>query len=130
MKKNTILIIVLVITSICLSGCLPLNPTPISQSASESMIKTAVASTLAAEKAREAGAQLSYTATPDSGTPEADQTPESGESTEVEEEDGEDPAGDPAPTLANPWMLQSWCADHVGCTKYEIQNRTESWLQV
>ncbi len=31
----------------------------------------------------------------------------------------------------NPWMLQSWCAEHENdCVKYDVQNRTDSWLQV
>ena len=31
----------------------------------------------------------------------------------------------------DPWMLQDWCADHPeGCTKYDVHNQTESWVQV
>ena len=130
MKKTSFLIFVLVVLAFCLSACVPLNPTPMSQAVSEAYIQTAVASTLVAERAKEAGAELSFTPTPDSGTPEAEETAESEEGEETDEGEGENSEGEPAPTLENPWMLQSWCADHVGCVKYDIHNRTESWLQV
>jgi len=87
---------------------------------------TAVASTLVAERAKEAGASLSYTATPD-GTPAAEETQE----TEDGEEVGEEETQDPQPTPENPWMLQSWCVEHEDdCVKYDVQNRTDSWLQI
>lgn len=31
---------------------------------------------------------------------------------------------------AGPWTLQPWCMRHVGCNKYHIRNRTDSWLQI
>jgi hypothetical protein len=129
MKKTSFLIIVLVVVSLCLSACVPLNPTPMSQAVSEAMIQTAVASTLAAERALAAGAELSYTATPDSGTPQPEETGESEEGEETSGGEGDEEDGNPVPTPENPWMLQSWCADHVGCVKFDINNRTDSWLQ-
>lgn len=88
---------------------------------------TAVASTLVAERAKEAGASLSYTATPD-GTPAAEET-QVADDVEGEGEDSE--SNDPQPTPENPWMLQSWCAEHEDdCVKYDVQNQTDSWLQI
>lgn len=129
MKKIPITFSIIIILSLCLTACIPFTPVPANQPVSEAFIKTAVAGTLIAERGKEAGASLSYTATPE-GTldPEAaqeTQETEEGEGTDDEEEQ------DPQPTPDNPWMLQSWCADHEDdCVKYDVQNRTDSWLQV
>jgi hypothetical protein len=127
MKRVIIIFSIIVTLSLCLSACIPFTPVPVNQQVSEAFIKTAVAGTLVAERAREAGASLSYTATPD-GTPSAEETPE----TEISDGDGEgEEEQEPEPTAENPWMLQNWCLDHAdGCIKYDLQNRTDSWLQV
>ncbi|MBS1249722.1 MAG: hypothetical protein MAG431_01304 [Chloroflexi bacterium] len=31
---------------------------------------------------------------------------------------------------AGPWTLQPWCLKHVGCGKYIVRNRTDSWVQI
>lgn len=31
---------------------------------------------------------------------------------------------------ADPWTLQPWCLQHVGCGQYKIRNRTDSWVQI
>ncbi len=127
MKRVLLVFSITIIFTLCLSACIPLTPVPVNQQVSEAYIKTAVAGTLVAERAREAGASLSYTATPD-GTPSDEET----QVTEAAEGNGEaDEVQDPQPTSENPWMLQIWCADHAdGCVKYDVQNRTDSWLQV
>lgn len=127
MKKVPLVLTIISLLSLCLSACVPLNPNPANQQVSEAFIQTAVASTLIAERAKEAGASLSYTATPD-GTPAAEGTQNAEEG--VEEVEVSDPE-DSQPTPENPWMLQSWCEDHPdGCVKYDLNNRTDSWLQV
>ena len=125
MNRVPLVFSIIIIFTLFLSACIPLTPVPANQQVSEAYIKTAVSGTLAAERAREAGASLSYTATPD-GTPSAEETQE----TEASEENGEEVQG-PQPTPENPWMLQTWCVEHMdGCVKYDVQNRTDSWLQV
>ena len=127
MKRVPITFLIIIILSLCLTACIPFTPVPANQQVSEAFIKTAVAGTLTAERAKEAGASLSYTATPD-GTPAAEETQET-EIVEGEGEEGEDQ--DPQPTPDNPWMLQSWCSEYEkDCVKYSVQNRTDSWLQV
>lgn len=131
MKRVPLTFSIMIVLSLCLTACIPLTQAPANQQVSEAYIQTAVASTLAAERAKEAGASLSFTATPE-GTPGPDETEESAQ---VEDgEDGEnDPeaADDPQPTSENPWMLQTWCVEHEkDCVKYDVQNRTDDWLQV
>jgi len=127
MKRESLIFSIIILLSLCLSACVPLNPAPVNQQVSDAYIKTAVASTLVAERAKEAGASLSFTSTPD-GTLATDGTQE----TEDAEGDGdENDTEDPQPTPENPWMLQSWCLDHPShCVKYAIQNKTDSWLQI
>jgi hypothetical protein len=85
----------------------------------EAMIQTAIAQTQAAETALAAGASLYGEGT---GTPgsiqEATLTPEATSTPEIQ------------PTSENPWMLQAWCEEHVGCAKYDVYNKTDSWLQI
>ncbi|HDD60971.1 MAG TPA: hypothetical protein ENF22_00395 [Chloroflexi bacterium] len=126
MKRVPLAFSIIIVLSLCLTACIPLNPVPANQQVSEAYIKTAVAGTLVAERAREAGASLSFTATPE-GTLDAEETPE----TEGSEDGAGDEIQDPQPTPENPWMLQSWCAEHEDdCVKYDVHNRTDSWLQV
>ena len=127
MKRVSFIFSIIITLTLCLSACVPLNPAPANQQVSEAYIKTAVASTLVAERAKEAGASLSFTATPE-GTLAAEGTQE----TEDTEGDGEDiETEDPQPASANPWMLQNWCLDHpTDCQKYNVQNKTDSWLQI
>ncbi len=123
MKRVPALLLLIGLVSGVLTACLPLTPVANGQ-VSEAYIQTAVASTLAAERAREAGGALSFTSTPE-GTPAEEGTPGAEEGEETPE------ASDPEPTLENPWMLQSWCEDHMdGCVKYDLSNRTDSWLQI
>ncbi len=126
MSKTLAFLLISILVSSLLAGCLPLTPVPSNQ-VSEAYIQTAVASTLAVERARAAGAELSVSSTPD-GTPAEEGTPEAeGEAGDGQEED----AGDPEPTLENPWMLQSYCVDFPDkCVFYGINNRTDSWLQI
>lgn len=127
MTKGPLVFSIIIILSLCLTACIPIGQPPLSQQVSDAYIKTAVASTLAAERAKEAGASLSFTATPD-GTPAPEETQET-EDVEGEGEDSE--VQDSQPTPDNPWMLQSWCLDHMdGCVKYDVHNRTDSWLQI
>ncbi len=127
MKRVIFVFSIMVTLSLSLSACIPFTPVPANQQVSEAYIKTAVAGTLVAERAREAGASLSNTATPD-GTPSLEETQEI-EAAEEEGEESEDQA--PQPTPENPWVLQNWCLDHAeGCIKYDVQNRTDSWLQI
>ena len=127
MKRESLIFSIIITLSLCLSACVPINPAPANQQVSDAYIKTAVASTLVAERAKEAGASLSFTATPDS-TLSAEGTQE----TEDAEGDGEEnETVDPQPTPKNPWMLQSWCLDYPNhCVKYVVQNKTNSWLQI
>jgi hypothetical protein len=120
MKSVPLVFLFIVSLVVFLSGCVPIAPAPANQQVSEAYIQTAVAGTLAADRAKEAGASLSYTSTPE-GTQATEETLENGEEAETQ---------DPQPTSENPWMLQSWCVDHTGCVKYEVRNRTDSWLQV
>jgi len=127
MSKPQAFLIASILISGFLVGCLALTPAASSQ-VSDAYIQTAVASTLAVERAREAGAELSFTPTPD-GTPASeDGTPETdGEPGDSQEGD----AGDPEPTLENPWMLQSYCVEFPDkCVFYGLNNRTDSWLQI
>ncbi len=127
MKRVPIIFTIIITLSLCISACVPLNPAPVNQQVSEAYIKTAVASTLVAERAKEAGASLSFTATPD-GTLSADETQEA---TDVEGEGEESESEEPQPTPENPWMLQNWCLEFPDrCVKYEVQNQTDSWLQI
>jgi len=120
MKRVLVSQIISVFFLIFLSACVPVNSSAQNQ-VSEAYIQTAVASTLAAERALAAGAALSFTGTPGEGTPT---TPS------LEDAQSPDVTQEPAPTLENPWMLQSWCMDHVGCHIYDVQNKTDSWLQI
>lgn len=125
MRRIPAITLLLVLLSGALAACLPLTPVPSGQ-VSDAYIQTAVASTLAVERARAAGEELSFTPTPD-GTPAEEVTPE------AEAEDGTPEsaaAGEDEPAPENPWMLQSWCADHVGCAYYGLNNKTDSWLQI
>ena len=130
MKKTALTPILALTLSILLSSCLPGVGSGQSQ-ISEAYIQTAVALTLEAElvaaTAREAGAALSYTETPGDGTPT---TPAPETTDDSSGDQGSRETEEPAPTLENPWMLQSWCLDHIGCMKYDISNRTDSWLQI
>jgi len=127
MKRESLIFSIIITLSLCLSACVPINSAPVNQQVSDAYIKTAVASTLVAERAKEAGASLSFTATPDStltaeGTQETKDAEGNGENNETE---------DPQPTSANPWMLQSWCLDHpTQCVKYAVHNKTDSWFQI
>ena len=127
MKRVVLIFSIFIPLTLCLSACGSIIPAPVDQQVSDAYIKTAVSSTLIAERAKEAGASLSFTATPD-GTPAAEGTQE----TEDAEEDGEDHGTeDPQPTPENPWTLQSWCLDYPDqCVKYNVQNKTDSWLQI
>ncbi len=127
MKRESLIFSIIITLSLCLSACVPINPAPANQQVSDAYIKTAVASTLIAERAKEAGASLSFTATPDS-TLTADGTQET-EDTEGDTEDTD--TEDPQPTPENPWMLQNWCLDHpTHCVKYGVHNKTDSWFQI
>ncbi len=132
MKRVLFVFSIIFILSLCITACIPINPNTANQQVSEAYIKTSVAGTLIAERAKEAGASLSYTATPD-GTPASEETQG------TQESDGSDDTGDngegeeiqdPQPTPENPWMLQNWCLDHIGCVKYGVRNRTDSWVQI
>lgn len=127
MTKSQVYLIASILLSGFVVGCLALTPTASNQ-VSDAYIETAVASTLAVERAREAGAELSFTPTPEGTPADGEGTP----AAEVEAGDGqEDDAGDPEPTLENPWMLQSYCVDNPDrCVYYGINNRTDSWLQI
>jgi len=131
MKRVPLAFSIIIVLSICFSACIPLTQTPANQQVSEAYIKTAVASTLAAERAKEAGASLSFTATPE-GTPGPDETEVIGEDEGTQEgEIEEESADDAQPTPENPWMLQTWCAENEqDCVKYDLQNRTDDWLQI
>jgi len=118
MKRVSLIFSIIISLTLCLSACIPINSSPVNQQVSDAYIMTAVASTLVVERAKEAGASLSFTATP--------------ESTLAAEGNGEDnETEDPQPTPANPWMLQSWCLDHpTHCVKYGVHNKTDSWFQI
>lgn len=123
MKRALQIILTMLILSIFLSACVPYGQ-PAGNPVSEAYLQTAVAGTLMAERGLAAGAELSLTAIPSEETPttpSADGTPQTEETVQ---------AGEFPPTPENPWMLQNWCADHQGCVYYELQNRTDSWLQV
>ena len=113
MKIKHSLIILVVLTTFWLSACIPLTP-PAQNQVSEAYIQTAVASTLVAERAKEAGAALSISAT---GEEDTTTTPEEGETTDPEV------TLEPQPTVENPWMLQSWCEDHPNIGLESLQNR-------
>lgn len=59
MKRESLIFLIIITLSLCLSACVPINPAPVNQQVSDAYIKTAVASTLVAERAKEAGASLS-----------------------------------------------------------------------
>jgi len=127
MKRVSLIFSIIITLTLFLSACVPINPSQANQQVSEAYIQTAVASTLVAERAKLAGASLSFTSTPD-GTLAPEETPETGD---VEAETEDDEIDDPEPTLEYPWMLQNWCLEHMsGCVEYNLQNRTDSWLQV
>ena len=126
MKRVPLTFSIIIILLLCLTACIPLTPIPANQQVSDAYIKTAVSGTLAAERAKEAGASLSFTATPE-GTLDAEET----QGAEDTEEAVEGETQEAQPTPENPWMLQSWCAENEDdCVKYDVQNRTDSWLQV
>jgi hypothetical protein len=126
MNRRSALILTSILGSIVLAGCLILTPTQTNQ-VSEAYIQTAVASTLAAERAKAAGEALSYTATPE-GTPAEEGTPDPEATVQEEDQQASD---EQEPTPENPWMLQSYCVDHPDkCVYYGLNNRTDSWLQI
>jgi len=127
MKRESLIFSIIISLSLCLSACVPINTAPGNQQVSDAYIKTAVASTLVAERAKEAGASLSFTATLDSTL-----AAEGKQETEDAEGNGEDnDMEDPQPTPENPWMLQSWCLDYpTQCVKYGVHNKTDSWFQI
>jgi hypothetical protein len=129
MKRVLFVFSIIFILSLCITACIPINPNTTNQQVSEAYIKTSVAGTLVAERAKQAGASLSFTATPE-GTPASEESQEAQEIMDTGTNGEGDEVQDPQPTLENPWMLQSWCVDHVGCVKYDLLNRTDSWLQV
>ncbi len=121
MKKVLLCLIVFISLTISQSACVPVASSAQDQ-VSEAYIQTAVAKTLSAERALAAGAALSSTETPSDGTPSTPST---------EEPVVPEVTQEPQPTLEHPWMLQSWCVDHpIGCVKYNLNNRTDSWLQI
>jgi hypothetical protein len=131
MRRKSIVVLFLILVSGFLTACLPLTPVAGNQQVSEAYIQTAVASTLAAERALAAGAELSVDLT-QSGTPSKDETPGTpgADTTPDMEEDGQE-TQDPEPTPEYPWMLQSYCVDFPDkCVYYGLNNRTDSWLQV
>jgi hypothetical protein len=126
MKGLKLIPVYIFVLAILLSACVPYNQ-PVQNQVSEAYIQTAVASTLMAERGLAAGAALSVDATTEDGTPTTGTpgTPQAEETPDPTEET------DPEPTLEDPWMLQSWCKDHMdGCVFYDLNNRTDSWLQV
>jgi len=124
MKRALLFILTIFTLSIFLSACVPYGQ-PTTAPVSEAFLQTAVAGTLMAERGLAAGAELSTTSTPGEGTPT---TPSADETLQAEETEE---VGDIPPTLEYPWMLQNWCVDHMdGCVFYDLQNRTDSWLQV
>lgn len=121
MKRISLIPIIIVMLLISLSACVPVTSSGQEQ-VSEAYIQTAVAKTLAAERALAAGAALSFTETPEDGSATT--------ASAAETADPED-TSEPQPPQENPWMLQSWCVEHAGgCVKYDLHNRTESWLQI
>jgi len=129
MKRLSRSLILIISSLMVLSACLPITPGS-SGLSNEAMIQTAIAQTQAADDARTAAESLYNTGTPD-GTPNG--TPDGTPDGTLEGSLTPEQAGTPdlVPTLENPWMLQSWCEDHMeGCVIYEVQNRTDSWLQV
>jgi len=40
------------------------------------------------------------------------------------------PTPEVEPTSEDPWLLTSWCAEHVGCEKLEVKNKTNTWANV
>lgn len=125
MKRLPLGVWIAALLLLSLTSCVP--PTAIQNQISEAFIQTVVAATLTAERGLAAGAELSYTATPGEGTPGASGGEDAADNQETLEPEE---TGDPQPTPENPWMLQSWCVDHVGCVSYDLQNKTDSWLQV
>ena len=122
MKRLSQSLILLFGLSLLLSACIPLTPVP-SGLSQEAIIQTAIAKTQKAEAGRAAAASLYGTGTPN-GTPDETQealiTPEEDSTPQVQA------------TSANPWTLQAWCEEkHTGgCAVYEVNNKTDSWLQV
>lgn len=118
MKRLSQSLILLFGLSIILSACIPITPVP-SGLSNEAMIQTAIAQTKVAEAGRAAAASLYGTGTPD-GTLETTITPEVDSTPDVQ------------PTSENPWTLQAYCEqEHTGgCAKYDVYNKTDSWLQV
>ncbi len=55
-----------------------------------------------------------------SDTPEPSFTPEPTDS----------PTPAVEPTSSDPWVLQPWCEDHVGCERLEVKNQTDEWANV
>ena len=118
MKRLSLVLPITLLLSIYLSSCGPINP--VSGSWADAFIQTAVAGTLAVERGLVPEEPPSVTETPEITT-----TPSTTETTETTE------ILEPQPTSENPWMLQNWCDDHAGgCVIYDLQNRTDSWLQV
>ena len=109
MKRLSQSLILLFGLSIILSACIPITPVP-SGLSNEAMIQTAIAQTKVAEAGRAAANGTLETTI----TPEVDSTP------------------DVQPTSENPWTLQAYCEqEHTGgCAKYDVYNKTDSWLQV
>ncbi|MGB2965475.1 MAG: hypothetical protein WBB69_15990 [Anaerolineales bacterium] len=129
MKRLSRSVILIISSLVILSACLPITPVS-SGLSNEAMIQTAIAQTQAADDARAAAESLYNTGTPD-GTPNGTPDGTSGGTLEGSLTPEEAGVLDVEPTLENPWMLQSWCIDHMeGCVIYEVQNRTDSWLQV
>ena len=127
MKRVANTLVVVFVLSMFLSACLPVAQATI-HPLSEAQIKTAVAGTLTVERALAAGEILSIIETPGE---DAQTTPEANGTPETDETQAADESQEPQPTLANPWMLQSWCEEHMSrCVYYDVQNRTDSWLQI
>ena len=102
----------------------------IGQQVNKALTSTAAFETSVAEALTEAAPPSDTPPPPASDTPVPTDTPAASNTPAPTNtpEDTETPTIEP--TADNPWVMQQWCLDHVGCGKLEVRNKTDYWAQI
>ncbi len=137
-RKRFWLLFVLALMLFSLSACdLPSKSSnaedgsvDIAQQVNDALTSTAAFETAVAKALADAAPPTDTPLPPPTDTPVATDTPAATNTPEPTNtpEDTATPTLEPTPE--NPWVMQQWCLDHVGCGKLEIRNQTDSWAQI
>jgi hypothetical protein len=88
-------------------------------------VEQAVAEALTSEAEKQAAA-ITDTPVPPTATLSPTETP----TLPPTETPADTPTETIPPTPENPWIMQAWCLDHVGCVKTNVENKTNDWAQI